>query len=41
MCVALAALEARVLTTDLDGERTIAFADFHRLPGDAPQLDTT
>jgi xanthine dehydrogenase YagS FAD-binding subunit len=23
------------------GERTIAFADFHRLPGDAPERDTT
>ena len=22
------------------GERTIAFADFHRLPGDTPQIDT-
>src|SRR5207248_1943137 len=33
MCVALAALEARVLATGRDGERSIAFADFHRLPG--------
>ncbi len=40
MCVALAALEARVLATGRDGERSIAFADFHRLPGDTPQLDT-
>ena len=23
-----------------DGERAIAFADFHRLPGDTPQIDT-
>jgi xanthine dehydrogenase YagS FAD-binding subunit len=40
MCVALAALDARVLATGHDGERSIAFADFHRLPGDTPQLDT-
>src|SRR5207248_2049527 len=33
MCVALAALEARVLAMG-SGERSIAFADFHRLPGD-------
>jgi xanthine dehydrogenase YagS FAD-binding subunit len=40
MCVALAALEARVLATGTDGERSIALADFHRLPGDAPHIDT-
>jgi xanthine dehydrogenase YagS FAD-binding subunit len=40
MCVALAALDARVLATGPDGERSIAFADFHRLPGDWPELDT-
>jgi xanthine dehydrogenase YagS FAD-binding subunit len=40
MCVALAALDARVLATGRDGERSIAFADFHRLHGDTPQLDT-
>jgi xanthine dehydrogenase YagS FAD-binding subunit len=40
MCVALAALEARVLATGRQGERSIAFADFHRLPGDTPQIDT-
>jgi len=40
MCVALAALDARVLATGRDGERSIAFADFHRLPGDTPELDT-
>jgi xanthine dehydrogenase YagS FAD-binding subunit len=40
MCVALAALEARVLVTGRGGERSIAFADFHRLPGDTPQLDS-
>ena len=40
MCVALAALEAKVLITSSAGERELAFADFHRLPGDTPQLDT-
>jgi xanthine dehydrogenase YagS FAD-binding subunit len=40
MCVALAALEARVLVTGKSGERGIAFADFHRLPGDTPQTDS-
>ena len=40
MCVALAALEATVHVAGPDGERAIAFADFHRLPGDAPQRDT-
>jgi xanthine dehydrogenase YagS FAD-binding subunit len=40
MCVALAALEARVLATGKDGERSIAFADFHRLPGDTPEVDS-
>jgi xanthine dehydrogenase YagS FAD-binding subunit len=41
MCVALAVLEATVHVTGPAGERVIPFADFHRLPGDAPQLDTT
>jgi xanthine dehydrogenase YagS FAD-binding subunit len=40
MCVALAALEAEVRVTGKGGERTIPFADFHRLPGDTPHLDT-
>jgi xanthine dehydrogenase YagS FAD-binding subunit len=40
MCVALAALEAKVQVAGPTGERVIAFADFHRLPGDTPQLDT-
>jgi len=40
MCVALAVLEASVHVTGPRGERTIAFADFHRLPGDTPQRDT-
>jgi xanthine dehydrogenase YagS FAD-binding subunit len=40
MCVALAALDATVLVAGATGERTIAFSDFHRLPGDTPQIDT-
>ncbi len=40
MCVALAALEAKVHVVGPNGERMIAFSDFHRLPGDTPQLDT-
>lgn len=40
MCVALAALEARVTVISKEGERTIPFAEFHRLPGDTPQTDT-
>ncbi len=40
MCVALAALGATVHVTGPEGERTIAFTDFHRLPGDTPQRDT-
>jgi xanthine dehydrogenase YagS FAD-binding subunit len=41
MCVALAALEANVHVAGPGGERVIAFADFHRLPGDTPERDTT
>jgi xanthine dehydrogenase YagS FAD-binding subunit len=40
MCVALAALEARVQVAGPNGERVIAFNDFHRLPGNTPQFDT-
>ncbi len=40
MCVALVALDAKVHATGPAGERAIAFADFHRLPGDTPQIDT-
>jgi xanthine dehydrogenase YagS FAD-binding subunit len=41
MAVALAALEAVVNVTGPDGERRIKLEDFHRLPGDEPQYDTT
>lgn len=40
MCVALTALDAKVHVAGPNGERTIAMADFHRLPGDTPQRDT-
>ncbi|WP_205500815.1 FAD binding domain-containing protein [Rufibacter psychrotolerans] len=40
MCVALAALEATVRVKGPQGERTIPFAEFHRLPGDTPHLDS-
>ena len=40
MCVALAALDATVHVAGPSGTRAIAFADFHRLPGDTPQRDT-
>jgi xanthine dehydrogenase YagS FAD-binding subunit len=40
MCVALAAIEATIHVTGPSGERTIAFADFHRLPGNSPHIDT-
>jgi xanthine dehydrogenase YagS FAD-binding subunit len=39
MCVALAALEAVIHVQGRNGARTIAFGDFHRLPGDAPERD--
>src|SRR3954447_22724008 len=40
MCVALAALAAKVHVTGPAGERVIAFPDFHRLPENTPQIDT-
>ncbi|MFJ7065803.1 FAD binding domain-containing protein [Streptomyces sp. NPDC101115] len=40
MAVALAALDAEVRLRGADGERTVPVAEFHRLPGDRPDLDT-
>jgi xanthine dehydrogenase YagS FAD-binding subunit len=40
MCVALAALGATVVAVGSGGERRIPFADFHRLPGNAPDRET-
>ena len=39
MCIALAALDATVVVSSARGERRIPFADFHRLPGNTPQID--
>jgi xanthine dehydrogenase YagS FAD-binding subunit len=41
MCVALAALEAIVHVTGRNGDRAIPFSEYHRLPGETPQFDTT
>lgn len=42
MCVALVALDAIVRVQGADGQtRSIPFAEYHRLPGDAPQRDNT
>ena len=41
MCVALAALGATVHVRSRSGVRAIAFAEFHRLPGDKPDIDNT
>ncbi|HEV7820533.1 MAG TPA: FAD binding domain-containing protein [Burkholderiales bacterium] len=40
MCVALAVLEAKVRTLSAGSERVIPIKEFHRLPGDTPQIDT-
>jgi xanthine dehydrogenase YagS FAD-binding subunit len=40
MCVALAALDATVHLAGPDGVRTVKLVDFHRLPGDRPDLET-
>jgi len=41
MCVALAALGAVVHVASAGGGRDIPFDQFHRLPGDRPEIDTT
>jgi len=40
MCVAMAALEATIHVQGPKGERTIAFGDFHLLPGNKPDRET-
>ncbi|PYS92574.1 MAG: FAD-binding molybdopterin dehydrogenase [Acidobacteria bacterium] len=40
MCVALAALDAIVRVAGPAGARQIPLVDFHRLPGDTPQIET-
>lgn len=41
MAVAMAALDTVVNVTGPDGDRRIPIAEFHRLPGDHPENDTT
>jgi xanthine dehydrogenase YagS FAD-binding subunit len=41
MCVALAALDAVVHVSGPAGERRIPFEQFHQLPGDTPEIDTS
>ncbi len=41
LAVALAVLDASVEVLGADGARTLPLADLHRLPGDAPEHDTT
>ncbi|HEX4011642.1 MAG TPA: xanthine dehydrogenase family protein subunit M [Solirubrobacteraceae bacterium] len=41
MCVALTALDAVVHVRSTSGERTVAFGDLHRLPGDRPDVETS
>jgi xanthine dehydrogenase YagS FAD-binding subunit len=40
MCVALAALDATVRLVGPAGERSVPLTDFHRLPGETPQIET-
>jgi len=40
MCVALAALDAVVHLRSAHRERSVPFTDFHRLPGDTPNVET-
>ncbi|MCP2025269.1 xanthine dehydrogenase YagS FAD-binding subunit [Flavobacterium sp. HSC-32F16] len=41
MCVALRALDAVVNINGPEGERVLAFAEFHQLPGDSPHIDNS
>ena len=41
MCVALIALDAKVVISNKQGDRRIPFGDFHRLPGNTPHLDNS
>ena len=40
MCVALTMLDSKVHVSSASGDRVIAFAEFHRRPGETPQRDT-
>jgi len=39
VAVALVALDARVVLAGADGTRTVALADFYRLPGETPEVE--
>lgn len=39
MCVAMAAIGATLTLSGPEGEREVAFQDFHRLPGDTPHIE--
>lgn len=39
MCVALAALDAVVHIDGIEGARSLPFTEFHRLPGNTPEVD--
>ena len=41
MCVALRVLDARIRVTGPMGDRVIPIAEYHRLPGDHPEIDNT
>jgi len=40
MCVALAALDAKIHLRSATGERTLALTQLHRFPGDHPEIET-
>ena len=40
MCIAMAALEATIHIQGPNGQRAVAFGDFHLLPGNTPQRET-
>ena len=40
MCVALAALDAKIHVEGANGKREIAFNDFHKLPENTPHIET-
>jgi xanthine dehydrogenase YagS FAD-binding subunit len=40
LAVALVALDATVELTSAEGQRSVPLADFHRLPGEAPHIET-
>ncbi len=41
MCVAMAALDAKILVEGKGGQHEILLTDFHKLPGNTPDVETT